>query len=54
MKKKDAETIKVLTQLGLRQDQQLTPEQEQMLKNALDPQEDYLEKIKKLFEPTDK
>lgn len=46
---KDAAVIKALTQAGLRDEQELTPEQEEMLKRALDPEEQFLHDVEQLF-----
>lgn len=48
----DAAIIKTLAELGLRQEQPLTPEQEQLLKRALDPHEEYLAQVQQLFSET--
>ena len=52
MTPKDAAVIKALAELGLRQEVPLTPEQEDMLRRALDPYEQYLEDIVKVFTPS--
>ena len=49
MNKKDSAAIKVLTQLGLRKQPQLTPEQEQQLTLAQDPGKQFLNDVEKLF-----
>lgn len=49
MKHKDAAVIKALAELGLREEIPLTPEQEQLLKQATDPEEDFYSNIEKLF-----
>lgn len=49
MNKKDAEIIKVLSELGLRKDPELTPEQEQDLKRAINPENTFLDDVEKLF-----
>lgn len=51
MNEKDAAVLKALAELGLRQEIPLSPEQEQMLKQALDPHEQYLADIQALFTP---
>lgn len=48
---KDAAVIKVLTQIGAREDKPLTPEQEKMLTRALDPEEQFLYDVERLFTP---
>lgn len=45
----DAKVIKVLTDLKLRKEQQLSSEQEQILKRALDSEETFLHDVEKLF-----
>jgi len=50
---KDAAIIKALTQLGLRPEEQLSPEQESMFKAATDPEEQYLQDIERLFSNDD-
>ena len=49
MNKEDAAVIKVLSELGFTNDDPLTPEQEQLLKLALDPEEKFLDDVKHLF-----
>lgn len=46
---KDADVIKILTQLGLQQEVELTDTQEKMLQAALDNDEQYFQEIEKLF-----
>ena len=50
MNAKDAAVIKALTQAGLRPEPELTPDQEELLKRALDPEEQYLYDIERLFQ----
>lgn len=40
---KDANVIKALAELGLRKEVELTPDQEEILKTALDPEEQELQ-----------
>lgn len=47
--KKDAAVIKALTQAGIRPEQELTPEQEEILQRALDPEKQYFYDIEQLF-----
>lgn len=54
MNKKDAATLKVLADLGLSKEQPLTPEQEELLKGAIDPTEELLQDIKNVFQQKDK
>lgn len=49
MNEKDAAVIKTLAELGLRKEEPLTPEQEQLLKRALDPYEEFLAQVEQLF-----
>lgn len=49
MNEKDAAVIKALTQIGLRPEQELTPDQEELLKRALDPEEQFLYDVEQLF-----
>lgn len=51
MNEKDAAVIKALAELGLRQEIPLSPEQEKLLQQALDPHAQYLEDIIKVFNP---
>lgn len=53
MNKKDCAIEKVLAELGLRDEPELTPEQEEMLQRALDPEKEYLHQVKKLFSEDD-
>lgn len=50
MNSKDAAVIKSLAELGLRKEEPLTPEQEQLLKQALDPQEQFYAEIIRIFD----
>lgn len=47
--KKDAAVIKALTLAGLRDEPELTLEQEDMLRRALDPEEQFLYDVERLF-----
>jgi len=49
MNKKDAAVEKVLSDIGIREEPDLTPEQEELLKRALDPEEQFLHDVEKLF-----
>lgn len=49
MSKQNAAIIKVLHDVNWTQSPKLTPEQEQMFKQAIDPEEQYLADIEKLF-----
>jgi hypothetical protein len=53
MENKDAAVIKALAELGLRKEAPLSPEQERMLQVALDPNEQYLEDLLKIFNRTE-
>ena len=46
---KDAATLAILASLNLRNEEPLTPEQEQMLQNALDPNDEFYEELLKIF-----
>lgn len=50
MNEKDATIIKALTELGLRKEVPLSPQQEQLLKQALDPQEQFYADIVRIFD----
>ena len=49
MENKDAHVQKILAELGLKQEPELTPEQEELFRIALDPEEQFLHNVKKLF-----
>ena len=49
MNKKDAEVIKVLADLGLRKEPELTDDQLEMLKRAQHPEAFFLDDVEKLF-----
>lgn len=49
MESKDATIIKVLSDLDLRSEPELSPEQEQMLKRALTPDASFLDAVEQLF-----
>ena len=49
MNKKDASVIKVLADLNLSDKTELTPEQEELLKLAMDPDEQFLHDVETLF-----
>ncbi len=53
MNEKDATVIKALSELGIRKEAPLTPEQERLLQLALDPNEQYLEDLLKIFKPAE-
>ncbi len=50
MNDKDAAVIKALTELGLRKEEPLTPEQEMLLKRAVDPEEEFLAQVQQIFQ----
>jgi len=54
MNKHDAAVIKALADAGITEEPELSPEQEEMLARALDPEKEYLHKVKELFNPTKK
>lgn len=47
--KKDAAVEKILHELGLKQEPELTPEQEELYKRAIDPEAQYLYDVERLF-----
>lgn len=49
MSKKDAAIIKALAELGLKDDPELSPEQEEQLRIASDPELQYLQDVEDLF-----
>jgi len=49
MNKKDAAIIKVLSDIGYEEPSELSPEQEEILQRALDPEKDFLDSVEKLF-----
>ncbi len=49
----NSHVIKTLSELGLSDETELTPEQEQMLKDALDPEEARLSAILDMFKSSD-
>ena len=53
MRKMDAKIIKVLADLNLNsgEEKPLTPEQEDMLARALDPEKEFLHSVEKIFTP---
>ena len=46
---KDAAAIKALTELGLRPEHELTPEEEELFTNATDPDDEYLSALERIF-----
>lgn len=53
MTKKDAAVIKALAELGIREDPELSPEEELLLKRALDPEEDFYSNVEQVFKTLD-
>ena len=51
MSKKDAAITKVLSDLGLRDEPELTPDELKRLETALDPELQYLQDVEDLFTP---
>lgn len=49
MNKKDAEITKALAELGLRNEPELTPEQELDLRRAINPEDTFLDDVERLF-----
>lgn len=52
MNKNDSVILKILAELDLRKTSELTPEQEYQLKIALDPEEQFFNDLKKIFNKT--
>jgi len=50
MKTKDASVIKVLTDIGYMEEPELTPEQEEQLERALDPEKQFLYDVEHVFD----
>ena len=53
MNKKDCAVEKVLAELGLKDEPELSADQEEMLQRALDPEKEYLYQVEKLFSEKD-
>lgn len=51
MSEKDAAVIKALELANLRDERELTPDEEDILKRALDPDEQFFHDVEKLFTP---
>jgi len=49
MNKKDAAITKVLSDLGYEEEPTLSPEQEEMLDRALDPEKEFMHSVERLF-----
>ena len=49
MNKQDAAIEKILSDIGIKEEPTLTPEQEEMLARALDPEKDFFGSIEHLF-----
>lgn len=54
MNKHDAAVIKALADAGVIEEPELSPEQEEMLARALDPEKEFLHKVENLFKTTPK
>ena len=54
MNKKDAKVIKLLSCIGSENEPVLSPEQEEMLARALDPEKQFLHSVEKLFKSPEK
>ncbi len=52
MNKHEAKVIKALADLNIGEQPSLTPEQEDMLARALDPEKEFLHSVEKLFNYT--
>lgn len=50
MNEKDASVQKVLAELGLKEQPKLSPEQEEILKRALDPELQFQHDVERLFD----
>jgi len=50
----NAKVTKALSDMGLRKEVPLTPEQEEMFKRATNSEEAYLHQVEQLFKPTEK
>ncbi len=53
MTKKDCAVEKVLAELGLRDEPELSAEQEEMLQRALDPEKEFLYQVEQLYKKDD-
>ncbi len=53
MKDNDAAVIKVLNDIGYTEEPDLSPEQEEMLQRACDPEKQFLYDVEQLFNPID-
>ena len=49
MNKQDAAVIKVLSDIGSNEEPTLSPEQEEMLARALDPEKEFMHSVERLF-----
>jgi len=49
MNKQDAAVIKILSDIGLEEEPTLSPEQEEMLTRALDPEKQFIHSVEQLF-----
>jgi len=54
MNKKDASIIKVLSDIGCKEPVELSPEQEELLQRALDPEKEFLDTIERIFNNSEK
>jgi len=52
MKTKDASVIKVLSDIGYTEEPDLTPEQEEQLARAMDPEKQFLYDVEHVFDPS--
>lgn len=52
--KKDAAVEKILHELGLKQEPELTPEQEELYNRATNPEEQFFYDVERLFASKDK
>lgn len=49
MDEKEASIYKIFAELGINNEPKLSPEQESLLKAALDPEEQFVQDVKRIF-----
>ena len=49
MNNQDPAIIKILSDMGMAEEPELSPEQEEILQRALDPEKEFLHSVEKLF-----
>lgn len=52
MNNQDSTVIKILSDMGMTEEPELSPEQEEILQRALDPEKEFLHSVEKLFNTT--